>query len=352
MTDGLDRVRRGYESATARFHTALASGAAVVSQTCVIGGRTVQVRIVGPQLAEQFLGPWQHLRTPQAAVPPSLSIDVWHRAETGIDLEAPSTLDPLSRFPYEVSADDRCFALRQPETTAWLDRGARHLVAMVGDVGRRALYEAGRPLEMAVLVWLRDAGIPLVHAAFVSVGDAGALILGQSGSGKSTLAGECAAEGLAFLGDDKVAFVRHGVGDFVGFSLSASLHVDRRSLERLPHLADAALAPARSLDDKYRIPLEQVAAAHLRPDARIRAIVMPTLTRQAGAPLEPASRRSALLALSLSTMLSLPTARQHSLDALAALATAIPAYSLRLRGEHTAPALVAELLATPRTADR
>src|SRR5690349_23980941 len=107
---------------------------------------------------------------------------------------------------------------------------------MVEDVERRSLYEAGRPVEMAVLVWLRDQQIPLVHAACVATGPHGVLILGRSGSGKSTLAGECATHGFEFLGDDKVALSQDRLGTFTAHSLSSSLHLDADSLGRLGEL--------------------------------------------------------------------------------------------------------------------
>ena len=261
-------------------------------------------------------------------------------------LLAPSfdAIDPFSRFPYQVSREDRFLAVRQPETFAWLDRETRHIVGVVGDSERRALYEIGRPLEAPILIWLRDQRMPLVHASFVAQEDRGALILGHSGSGKSTLAAQCVCAGFDFLSDDKIAFARRSNRDFIGYSLNSSLHLGSTSLARLPLLAKHAIAPSLAIDDKYRIPVERLFPQRLRSCAPIRALVIPNLQKEPGGRIQAASKKEALLALSLSTLLSLPIARDRSLDQLAELAEAVPAYTFDLIPEEDAPKRVASLL--------
>jgi hypothetical protein len=342
-----DPVSQGYLLAVERFGSALQSGASIVARNYAIGTRRVRLRIVGQGLADGFHPPWNHLQDPESAPGGSgeLRIDLWHRAETGIkEPEVTDAIDPFSRFPYQVSRGDRFLAVRQPETFAWLDRETRHIVGVVGDVERRALYEIGRPLEVPMLIWLRDQRVPLVHASFVAQEDRGALIVGRSGSGKSTLAAQCLCAGFDFLGDDKIAFARRSNGDFIGYSLNSSLHVDSASLARLPLLAGHAIAPSLPTDDKYRIAVERLFPQRLRSCAPIRALVVPSLHKEPRGRIEAASKTDALLALSLSTLLSLPIARDRSLDQLAELAEAVPAYSVDLIPEGDAPERVASLL--------
>lgn len=345
-TEASDSVRQGYFLAAERFRSALESGVPVASRSYSIGTRRVRLRMIGQGLAERFARPWSHLEVSEAAPGTGeLTIDLWHRTETGIkEPEGTDGIDPLGRFPYQVSCGDRFFAMRQPETSAWLDRETRHIVGVVGDIERRALYEAGRPLETPLMIWLRDEGVQLLHASFVAHGDRGALILGRSGSGKSTLAAQCLCAGFDFLGDDKVAFALGSNGDFIGYSLNSSLHVDSNSLARLPLLAEHAVAPSLAIDDKYRIPVERLCAQRLRSGAPIRALVIPTLQKEPGGRIEMASKKEALLALSLSTLLSLPIARDRSLDQLAELAEAVPAYTFDLVPEGNAPRRMAALL--------
>jgi hypothetical protein len=241
-----------------------------------------------------------------------------------------------------VSREDRFLAVRQPETSAWLDREERHVVGVVGDVDRRALYESGRPLETPMLVWLRDEGVPLVHGSFVAHAGRGALILGRSGSGKSTLAAECLCDGFEFLSDDKIAFAPGSHRDFIGYSLNSSLHLDAGALARLPALTAYAIPPRLAIDDKYKIPVERICPERLCKYAPIRALVIPKV--DGGGRIEQVSRKAALLALSLSTLLSLPIATDRSLDQLAELAEAVPAYTLGVAPDRHASRQLVSLL--------
>jgi hypothetical protein len=350
--DAPGAAQQGYAVAAERFHAAVAAGLPIDARTYVIGSRHVRLRVIGARLASGFASAWHHLRAPVTSPgdgtrPVHVAIDLWHEAEAHIGRPADADgIDPLGRFPYQVSPDGRFLAVRQPETTVWLDRQARRIVGVVDEIDRRSLYEAGRPLEPALLVWLRDEGMALVHASFVAHGDRGALILGRSGSGKSTLAAECLCAGFDYLGDDKIAFAQEGPGVFLGYSLNASLHVDSGALRRLPALAGHAIRPRLSIDDKFRIPVEELGGGRLRASAPIRALIIPTRRDGSSGRVEPASKRAALLALSLSTLLSLPMARQRSLDELAALADAVPAYGFDLTHAADAPERLAALLAS------
>jgi len=358
-----DLAFNGYQSAIDRF-AAASSGTDVVVRTYRMAGQPVRVRIAGARLAHLFDRPWMHLvsregETPAGAGTRDLHIDLWHSSETGV--EAPpgiQAIDPLERFPWRTARNDRYLAVRQPETAVWFDRQDQRIVGAVGHVERRALYEVGRPLETPLLVWLRDGGVPLVHAGFVASRERGALILGRSGSGKSTLAAACVSAGFDFLSDDKVALEglegqegregregrEGGAVAYSGHSLNGSLHVDAGTLVRLPDLAESAVTPTLPIDDKYRIPVELAFPGQLRAKAPICALIIPTLQREPGGRVAPASKRDAFLALSLSSVLSLPIARANSLDPLAALVEHTPAFRLDLNPLETAPSRLADLL--------
>jgi len=359
----------GYQSAIERFAAASASGADTVVRTYRIAGYPVEVRTVGRRLAGTFDQPWRHLADAGSRAGSisggdlgALRVDLWHRVETGV--EAPpaiQAIDPLSRFPCQTSRNDRYLAVRQPETAVWLDRQAGRMVGVIGEVERRALYEAGRPLETPLLIWLRDRGVPLVHASFVAHRGRGALVLGRSGSGKSTFAAACVCAGFDLLSDDKIALGRGregrgrqeglgrqegqgGSGRQEGHSLNGSLHVDTGTLARLPILRSRSVAPVFPLDDKHRIPVDRAFPKQLRASAPIHALVIPSLQTEPGGRVSPASKREAFLALSLSTVLSLPIARATSLDPLAALAESTPAFRVDLNPIESAPSRLASLL--------
>jgi hypothetical protein len=345
-TDEADPVQHGYLQAVERFESALRSRVSVVARWYSFGSRRARVRTVGPRLAASVHEAWSHLEVPRSADErDELRIDLWHRAESHIDPPpGADAIDPFGRFPYKVSHEGRFLAMRQPETFAWLDREKRHLTGVVGDSTRRALYERSRPLEMPIMVWLRDEKVPLVHAAFVALKGRGALLLGRGGSGKSTLAGQCLCAGFSFLNDDKVAFDRGPNGEFVGYSLNSSLHVDSGSLARLPLMAAHACAPSLAIDDKYRIAVERLFPDRLCRSAPIRVLVIPRLERKTRGAIEAASKKDALLALSLSTLFSFPITDDRSLNRLAELAEAVPAYTVYLADDDSGAARVASLL--------
>jgi hypothetical protein len=339
-----DPVRDGYASAVDQFDRARRTGATMTERRFDIADRRVVVRAVGARLAETFAAPWSHLESTNHDGPADLRIDLWHARETGIvPIDTGDGIDAASRFPFRSSVDDRAVAVRQPQTAVWLDRASAHLVGVVLDVDRRALYEAARPIELPMLIWLRDQGVPLVHAAFVARGGRGALILGRSGSGKSTLAAKCVAEGWSFLADDKLAVMCTADG-FVGHSLTSSLHVDRNTLERVPELAPHAVAPSLVVDDKSHVPVERWAPGQLARSAAVTALVIPRFDLEGGDGVRRADRREALLALSLSTLLSLPIAAGRSLDALADLAERVPAFVVGLNGDADVVRRVASVL--------
>jgi hypothetical protein len=339
-----DPVRDGYAAAVEQFDRARRAGAPMTVRRFDIADRRVVLRVVGPHLADAFTAPWSHLESTDEGGPADLHIDLWHARETGIaPVDTGDGIDAASRFPFRASTDDRILAARQLQTSVWFDRAAAHLVGVVMDVDRRALYETARPVELPILVWLRDQGVPLVHAAFVAHDGRGVLILGRSGSGKSTLAARCVAEGWTFLGDDKLALSSAGDG-FVGHSLTSSLHVDGNTLVRVPVLAPYAVAPSLAVDDKSHVPVGRWAPGQLARSAAVSALVIPRFELEGADGVRPAGRRDALLALSLSTLLSLPIAARRSLDSLGSLAERVPAFVVSLKPDDGVVQRVASVL--------
>lgn len=60
-------------------------------------------------------------------------------------------------------------------------------------------------LGTVLALWLHRRGIPVLHAAAVSMGESGVAFTGIKGSGKSTLAAATVAEGHGFIADDLLA---------------------------------------------------------------------------------------------------------------------------------------------------
>ena len=296
-----------------------------------MAGRRVHVRTVGLHLAGVVHDAWAHLEhTPPASGPAELHVELWDEQETGIPRDPahdPVHLD--GRFPYQVSPDDSVVGHRLPQLRTWLDRREGRVVGSVADASRLSGYARARPIETPLLFWLRDRGVPLVHAGLVSRDEDGVLLLGRSGAGKSTAALACVRAGFDFLGDDKAGLSRDADGSDLGWSLTAAVQVEQRQLARFPALAPFAVLDPNP-EDKVAILLSRLRPSRLRARVRLRALAVLRMTPGAPPPLAPAPPRDALVAAGLSTLLQLPIDRTRSLQTLADLVARVPAYWLDL----------------------
>jgi hypothetical protein len=296
-----------------------------------MAGHPVRVRTAGSRLAALIAEGWCHLRTPSppAATRP-LHVDLWDTRETGVAAtECPVTIDPAERHPFRVSADHRYVAHRWPGALSWLDRRGDHVVGCVEDAAALSPPARGRLVEPLLLVWLRDRSVQLVHAGLVARGRQGLLLLGGSGAGKSTAAIACARAGFAFLGDDKVALRPGPEGVYEGHSLTGVAYLEPRQLARFPDLAPWRLEGPPG-DGKALLPLSRVPAVSLGVGGPIRALAIVRGGDPGDGGVRPASRRDALLAAGLSTVLQLPIDQARALPLLGDLARRLPAFWLDL----------------------
>jgi hypothetical protein len=325
---GFRRWRLTFEAARQRRPSAL------TSMWYRIAGHSVQVRIAGGRLAAVIAEGWRHLE-PRPPAPPAsterpLHVDLWDAGETAVAATtSPVAIDPAERFPFRVSADCRFVAHAWPRVLSWLDRGGDHVVGCVEDAAELTPQARGRLVEPLLLVWLRDRSAQLVHAGLVARGPEGLLLLGRSGAGKSTAALACALAGFAFLGDDKVALSPGPEGAWEGHSLTGVAYLEPGQLARFPDLAPWRLEGSTG-DGKALLPLGRVPAVRLVAGAHVRALAIVRIGEPCAGGPRPASRRDALLAAGLSTVLHLPIDQARALPALGDLVRRLPAYWLDL----------------------
>jgi hypothetical protein len=325
------------DAAFRRWRLAFAEAArrgpsALASPWYRIAGHPVQVRTAGGALTAVIADSWRHLETPAtpAAAERSLHVDLWDVRETEVAAPAsPVAIDPAERFPFRVSADRRFVAHGWPGVLSWLDRRGDHVVGCVEDVAELIPQARGRLVEPLLLVWLRDRSVQLVHAGLVARGPQGLLLLGRSGAGKSTAALACARAGFAFLGDDKVALSRGPEGAYEAHSLTGVAYLEPGQLARFPDLAPWGLAGPPGAG-KALLTLGRVPVLRLGACARVRALAIVCIGDSRAPGVRPASRRDALLAASLSTVLHLPIDQARALPALGDLVRQHPAYWLDL----------------------
>lgn len=336
MRDG-GVIGEGLDAAFARMGASVEAAAArrpelVREARYAVGGRPVRVRCVGPRLMAGIDAAWAHLRSDDLpASPDGLLVELWDERESGTAADPPPRcLGASGPSPLEVSADGRFVGHRSGETRAWFDRATSHVIARVGDSARLSGHERGRPLETPILIWLRDQGVQLVHAAFVSRGMDGVLVVGRSGAGKSTCALACLQAGFDFLGDDKLGLSASADGTDVGHSLTGSLHLEHDNLARFPTFARRAVRDAPLDDGKCLLLLSEMLPARLRRCAAIRAVVTVRVAPGEPSGFEHASRGDVLVATALSTVLHLPIDGQWAMSRLAGVVTRVPVYRLTM----------------------
>jgi hypothetical protein len=185
-----------------------------------------------------------------------------------------------------------------------------------------------------------------LHAAGISVGDAGILLAGPSGAGKSTLAVVLLQSlGLraGFLGDDML-FVSSGTGGIRVLGWPEPIDIGEWTQRRLPTLLPR-MQMAATVGRKGQIAASDVAGSIPARDARPEVIVFPQLTERANSTLTPMSLDEALIELAPNVLLTEETSSRAHLEVLGSLARQCRCYRLEAgRDIETLPHLLLGLI--------
>ncbi|MDN5862437.1 MAG: hypothetical protein L0H19_03220 [Salinisphaera sp.] len=335
-------------AATAFDRARLRFGHGMREQSYRIAGVTVRLRILGPRLAAVLEQPWDHLRIDRDAAEPTLAIDVWHEAETGV-AQAGFEPDPqLGLYGYlSASQDARYVAELRPHSAQWMDRLTRRTIVWVSSLDRLSLGERARPFHQLLALQLANFGIQPIHAGLVGWQGRGALFVGKGGSGKSTCSICCALDGAGYCGDDYVGLAAEHDGSYSGHSLYGTALISPAHQALYPSIASACLPPNHAEEIKSMLWLGDLACAKLQREVAIRAVVLPQVNAGAAQTrYERVSPRDALLALAPSSLYQQQGAGPGSLERLGALVEQLPAYRLDLGQDvRQIPDRVKEILA-------
>jgi hypothetical protein len=137
------------------------------------------MRVAGAELAKSLARPFAHLRLDRPVLQPSLTLDLWDEAATGVACDTADFGDG------QASPDARYVVHTRFQTTTVLDRAAHRLLGRVRDAAALSLHERGRPLFTPLMLWLQDRRVQPVHAGLVARDGQGILFGGPGGSGKS-----------------------------------------------------------------------------------------------------------------------------------------------------------------------
>jgi hypothetical protein len=185
-----------------------------------------------------------------------------------------------------------------------------------------------------------------LHAAGISVGNAGIIFAGPSGAGKSTLAIvmlQTLTRRAGFLGDDML-FLTAGADEIRMLGWPEPIHVGEWTQRALPALASRMQVPASS-GRKGRIAGSEVAGAMPALDATPEVMIFPRVTARGRSTLIPLSPDEALLELAPNVLLTEATSSQAHLSVLGSLARQCRCYRLEVGTDIEAlPGLLLELI--------
>lgn len=184
-----------------------------------------------------------------------------------------------------------------------------------------APWEGGAPMRSLLHWHLARRGLHLLHAAAVETEAGGVLLAGPGGSGKSTSALAALGAGMKFVGDDYV-LVRDGEPP-TSHPVYAIAKADDRSLGLVPKFAERAEGAVADWRGKWRLPVADLVS----PEARLDAIVLPTVSGRTGTP-KLLERPEALRTLVPSMLFQLPADGRSTLAAISKLLDKLPVYSL------------------------
>jgi hypothetical protein len=274
----------------------------------IFGGRHVQMRFVGRDLAEQISRPFSHLQSSAgSAKTTELFIDLWDDTLLG-DPQRFATRDPEGRWFQTTleSSDGRYIAQQLPNTFGCLDRNCNYITAAITWHDRIFIYERAKPLSRLLLEWFNSQDLQIIHTGLVAYQHEGLLFVGKSGAGKSTSSLACAAAGFGYLSEDYVGLQSCNDGSFIGHSIYNSVFLKTDHLERFPQLKPHAIRGRPPYEEKSVVLLSEVFAERLESAVPIRALVLPRIVKASEARARPASKGEALLALGPSSLLQIP----------------------------------------------
>ncbi|NLE46182.1 MAG: hypothetical protein GX620_15795 [Chloroflexi bacterium] len=312
-----------------------------------LGGGRVRLEFAGPALAPSILPALSHTLTDGAPSIPDLTVYLWDSASTGV-LPPP---DPWTRSQVrargEVSdlCDDRVLTAIQREAGAlsMVDRERWLGVYRVDSAVGLPAYERAAPLKVLLHWWLRERGLPMIHAGAVGADDGGVLLVGQTGSGKSTAALACLDAGMQYVSDDRCLLSLSPHPEALCIYNSAKLHQDH--MHRFPRLLPHVSNPDEPPPEKSLIFVQQFAPEQVVRRLSIRGILLAHIGGRRQTVLKPVSRMEVLRQVAMSSLIYQPDASHAEVRAFADLVRRLPSLRLELGTDLKAiPCVVAEAI--------
>lgn len=334
MGDACDEARRKVE---------------VLERDYRIDGLALRLRFFGEPLASKLSPAFSHcLASPDESPPrPSLTIDLWDTASTGVRASVPPWRrpEPALAGSLDYYHDRRFRLLFRHRNTLWLqDRASGRGMYWCEDASEISGSQMASPLRQLLAWWALDQDRVLCHAGAVGSAGGAVLLAGRSGAGKSTTALACQAGGLSFLGDDCV-IVSDGPAPRVA-SLYNSAKLNRDNLDRFPGWKHRVHNPERPAPEKAVFFVDRWEPRSIVRAGPLRAILLPRIVGSTATRLRPASAVESLVALAPSSIRQTCGEGHETLRSLARFSAIVPGFVLELGTDLAQiPEVVARVLA-------
>lgn len=178
---------------------------------------------------------------------------------------------------------------------------------------------------------LRQNGVYAHHAAAVSEGGRGLLLLGKSGQGKTTMSVDLLSRGFDFLADDRCFLQEDGDG-WEAFGYYEPIRYYPVNVAHIPRISEASRNPVlpRLSGGKDQLDLTSLYPERIIRQSRIHALVFPHYDpEEAASRLEPMSKGEALITLLPLTMVCFDrTTSQSHFDFCTRLTMRLPCVRL------------------------
>jgi len=350
---GGDEPRRLFDSLEETFLKA--TGACARLETHLrIAGHAVRLCFAGPALMPLLLPALEHLLAPSAQGPPGLTVHIRDEESTGVRL--PPVSWKLDRIGLRGEAldysDVRFLTAVQTDVKAlsMLDRQrgvASYWVARGEDL---PVYERAAPLKTVLHWWLRERGLPMIHAGAVGTAagtsprihppvganpgvrpipeEGAVLLVGQTGAGKSTAALACLDAGMRYLSDDRCLLALEPEPRVHCIYNAAKLRPEQ--MRRFPRLLPAVRNPGEAETEKALVFVNEYAPERLAPSLPVRAVLLARVSGKSGTSVEPVSPAPVLRELAVSSMIYQPGMARDELRMMADLVRRVPCYRIHL----------------------
>ncbi len=296
-------------------------------------GFNARIRCVGSKLSFQHEKVFNHLKPGEANISEKkfdLTIDLWDQEQTKFPCPVDLISDESTKLrTVTASTDSRIVADQDADTSLFLDRKDKRIIASFASAVKMNNYDLSKPFNRLLALWYRDMNVEVIHSSMISKDRKGILFLGEGGSGKTTSALCCLNDGFNYLGDDHIglAEVNHA---FVGYSLYASALIYENHLKQFPQLQKFELLKNVRRDEKSIIYFSNGYLNKIDNCAEITVLLLPEVVDSQHTNFRKARKSEALLAAAPSSLRLQISPNKKAFDTISHLVDRTPSYRLEL----------------------